>query len=71
MISSNGNSNGIIWSFDQIGKKLHADNASDVSANLFVSPAIGTGYVKWVTPMVVNGHVYVGGQGTVVAFTLK
>ena len=71
MISSNGNSNGIIWSYDQIGKKLRADNASDVSANLFVSPAIGTGYVKWVTPMVVNGHVYVGGQGTVVAFSLK
>ena len=71
MISSNGNSNGIIWSFDQIGKKLRADNASDVSANLFVSPAISTGYVKWVTPTVINGHVYVGGQGTVVAFTLK
>ena len=71
MISSNDNSNGIIWSFDQIGKKLRADNASDVSTNLFVSPAISTGYVKWVTPTVINGHVYVGGQGTVVAFTLK
>ena len=71
MISSNDNSNGIIWSFDQIGKKLRADDASDVSTNLFVSPAISTGYVKWVAPMVINGHVYVGGQGTVVAFTLK
>jgi hypothetical protein len=71
MISSNGNSNGIIWSFDQISKKLRADDASDVSTNLFVSPAIATGYLKWVAPMVINGHVYVGGQGTVVGFALK
>ena len=53
------------------GKKLRADDAGDVSANLFVSPAITTGYVKWVTPTVINGHVYVGGQVTVVAFTSK
>jgi hypothetical protein len=71
MISSNGSSNGIIWTFDNVGKKLRADDASNVSTNLFVSPAIGTGYVKWVTPTVINGHVYVAGQGTVVGFTLK
>jgi hypothetical protein len=71
MISSNGSTNGIIWSFDQAGKTLRADNASDVSANLFVSAAIATGYVKWVAPIVINGHVYIGGQGTVVAFSLK
>ena len=71
MISSNGSSNGIIWTFDQVGKTLRADDASNVSTNLYVSPAIGTGYVKWVTPMVINGHVYVGGQKTVVGFTLK
>lgn len=47
---------------------LRADDASDVSNSLYVSPAINTGYVKWVTPMVINGHVYVGGKQTVVAF---
>jgi outer membrane protein assembly factor BamB len=69
MISSNGDANGIIWTFDNIGKMLRADDASDVSQSLYVSPAINTGYVKWVTPMVINGHVYIGGQGTVVAFS--
>jgi PQQ-like domain len=71
MISSNGSSNGIIWSFDHSGTKLRADDASNVSTNLYVSPGIGTGYLKWVTPTVINGHVYVGGQGTVAAFGLK
>jgi len=71
MISSNGNANGIIWTFDNVGKTLRADDASDVSKSLYVSPAINTGYLKWTTPMVVNGHVYVGGNGTVVAFSTK
>ncbi len=71
MISSNGTTNGIIWSFDNVGKKLRADDATNVSTNLYVSPAIGTGYVKWATPTVINGHVYIGGQGTVVAFGAK
>jgi hypothetical protein len=68
VISSNGNANGIIWTFDNVAKKIHADNASNVSIPLWVSPAIKTGYLKWTTPTVINGHVYVGGQGTVVAF---
>jgi len=50
---------------------LRADDASDVSKSLYVSPAINAGYVKWTTPMVINGHVYVGGNGTVVGFSTK
>ena len=68
MVSSNGEDNGVIWTFDNVGKTLHADDASDVSKPLYVSPAINTGYVKWTTPTVINGHVYVGGNKTVVAF---
>jgi hypothetical protein len=52
-----------------VGKTLHADNAGDVSQSLYVSPAINTGYLKWTTPMVINGRVYVGGNKTVVAFS--
>jgi hypothetical protein len=70
VISSNGNTAGIIWTFDNVGKKLRADDATNVSHSLYVSPAINTGYLKWTTPTVINGHVYVGGQGTVVAFGL-
>ncbi len=69
VISSNGNTNGIIWTFDNVAKKVHADNASNVSIPLWISPAINTGSLKWTTPTVINGHVYVGGQGTVVAFS--
>ena len=69
VVSSNGDDNGIIWTFDNIGKMLRADDAGDVSHSLYVSPAINTGYLKWTTPTVINGHVYVGGQGTVVSFT--
>ncbi len=68
MVSSNGDENGILWTFDNVGKTLRADDASDVSKNLYVSPAINTGYIKWTTPMVINGHVYVGGNKTVVGF---
>ena len=71
MISSNEYENGIIWTFDNVGKTLRADDASDVSKSLYVSPAINTGYLKWTTPTVINGHVYVGGNGTVVAFSMK
>jgi hypothetical protein len=71
VISSNGTASGVIWTFDNVGKTLRADNASNVSQSLYVSPAISTGYVKWTTPTVINGHVYVGGQGTVVAFTAR
>lgn len=70
VISSNGNAAGIIWTFDNVGKKLRADDASNVSNSLYVSPAINTGYLKWTTPTVINGHVYVGGKGIVVAFAL-
>jgi hypothetical protein len=70
VISSNGNSAGIIWTFDNVGKKLRADDASNVSNSLYVSPAISTGYLKWTTPTVINGHVYVGANRTVVAFSL-
>jgi outer membrane protein assembly factor BamB len=69
MVSSNQDENGIIWTFDNVGKTLHADNAGDVSQSLYVSPAINTGYLKWTTPMVINGRVYVGGNKTVVAFS--
>jgi len=68
MVSSHGDENGILWTFDNVGKTLRADDAGDVSNSLYVSPAINTGYLKWTTPTVINGHVYVGGNKTVVAF---
>ncbi|MGI8770165.1 MAG: PQQ-binding-like beta-propeller repeat protein [Acidobacteriaceae bacterium] len=70
VISSNGQSSPIVWSFDITAKTLRANDANNVSTTLYVSPAIATGYLKWVTPTVVNGYIFVGGQGTVVGFTV-
>ncbi len=70
MLSANGSTNGILWTFDNGAKTLRANDASTLNT-LYVSPAIPSGGLKWTTPTVANGHVYVGGANTVVAFTTK
>ncbi len=63
-ISSNGTSNGILWALAV--DDLHAYNAANVSTQLYDSgsapngrDAIGS-IVKFTTPIVANGKVYVG-----------
>ena len=76
-VSANGTSNGIVWSIErqdilaaQPGTKpavLYAYDASNVATMLYNSSLAGTrdqagAAVKFVTPMVANGKVYVGTQ---------
>ena len=61
VVSSNGNSNAIVWTMDYKTVTLHAYDAKNVSNALYSSPALGTG-VKWTVPTVINGKVYVGTQ---------
>ena len=68
-ISSNGNTNGIVWTIDVTTGTLRANDAADVSKVLFVSPNLGTA-IRWVAPTVANGHVYVGLNGKVVSYTV-
>ncbi len=67
VVSSNGNTNGIVWTLDYKAGTLHASDATDVSKELYRSPSLGTG-VRWVPPTVVNGHVYMGISSKIVAF---
>ncbi len=69
VVSSNGNSNGVVWAIDRTGGTLRAYDATNVSRVLYVSPQIDTG-VKWSVPTVVNGQVYVGTQSKITGFGL-
>ncbi len=70
VVSSNGNSNAIVWAIDWKTGTLRAYDATDVSKSLYTSPALGTG-IKFTVPTVVNGHVYVGLSNKVVGLGLK
>lgn len=70
-ISANGASNGIVWCIlAGSGGVLSAYNASNL-AQLYSSPSFADSTdVKFVTPMIANGKVYVGTQSGVVVFGL-
>jgi len=67
-ISSNGNSNGILWVLEASGKNvLHAYDATDVGTELYNSTQAGGRdlfgtAVRFTVPTIVNGRVYVAGQ---------
>ena len=69
VISANGNTSGIVWTIDISTGTLHADDATNVSKNLYTSPNFGTP-LRWVPPTVVNGHVYVTASGRIIAYGL-
>ena len=83
VISSNGNSNGIVWALDNSGYAgagtslpaiLHAYDATNLTKELYSSPASDTGAaglaVKFAVPTIANGKVYVGTQSELSVFGL-
>jgi len=68
VVSANGSSNGIVWAIDTSTRTLRALDATNLG-NLLYSQSLGSAIVRWTVPTVVNGHVYVAQQGTVVAFS--
>jgi hypothetical protein len=78
-ISASGSSNGIVWALENAGTAvLHAYDASDLTRELYNSSQAAGGRDhfgagnKFVTPTIVNGHVYVGtGSGVAVFGALQ
>jgi hypothetical protein len=76
-VSSSGLANGIVWAVENTNPAvLHAYDATNLSQELYNSSqapsgrdAFGAGN-KFITPMIVNGRVYVGTQTGVAAFGL-
>jgi hypothetical protein len=76
-VSSNGTSNGILWSIEASGiNVLHAYDATDVSKELYNSSQAGGGRdhfgtaIRFTVPTVVNGKVYVAGGSELAVFGL-
>jgi Ig-like domain-containing protein/immunoglobulin I-set domain protein len=75
VISANGTANGIVWVVENASNGvLHAYDATNLGTELYNSTQGSNGQFsanKFITPMVINGKVYVGTQTSVVAFGLK
>jgi hypothetical protein len=74
-ISANGTTSGIIWAIENSGAILFAYDATDLTKELYDSnQAAGNrdhfSGNKFITPMVVNGRVYVGTPNSVAVFGL-
>jgi hypothetical protein len=70
VISSNGATDGIVWTIDTGTGTLRANDATNV-ANVLFSGALAGGAWNWTVPTVVNGHVYAAEKGMVFAFGLN
>ncbi len=67
-ISANGGENGILWTIDPAGQ-LHAYDAADLSQQLYQGSA--GSYVKFSTPTIANGKVYVGTVDSLAVFGMQ
>ena len=66
-ISANGSANGILWTIDS-SAQLHAFDASNLANELYHGSL--DSYVKFSTPTIANGRVYVGTLNSLVVFGL-
>jgi hypothetical protein len=75
-VSSNGTSDGIVWTIEASGVNvLHAYDATNVSNELYNSSQAGTRdqfgiAIRFTVPTVMNGKVYVGGDKQLTVFGL-
>ncbi len=74
-VSANGSANGIVWAIENSGAILFAYDAADLTKELYDSnQAAGNrdhfSGNKFITPVVVNGKVYVGTPTSVAVFGL-
>jgi hypothetical protein len=67
-ISASGNTNGILWTIDPAAQ-LHAFDAADLSHQLYQGNA--GSYVRFSTPTIANGKVYLGTLDRLAVFGLQ
>jgi hypothetical protein len=76
VISSNGDSDGILWALENYTGVLHAYSAADLSNELYNGKQAPSGRdaaehgVQFYAPMVANGKVYFGTRGRLYAYGL-
>jgi hypothetical protein len=76
VISSNGDSDGILWALENYTGVLHAYSAADLSNELYNGKQAPSGRdvaehgVQFYAPMVANGKVYFGTRGHLYAYGL-
>lgn len=70
VISSNGPTDGILWTVETNSGSLIAVDATDLTKTLY-SALLSGGAIRWTVPTPVNGHVYVGEAGMVFGFGLN
>src|ERR1017187_661611 len=68
-ISANGNTHGIVWTYESTSGTLRATDAMDVSKELFVGSVSPSS--KWSVPTVINGYVFVESANRIYAFASK
>ncbi len=77
VVSANGGSNGIVWVMDRNANQLHAYDAKTFATELWNSGQNASGAdnlgtaVKFATPVVANGEVFVGTADSLVVYGLK
>jgi hypothetical protein len=74
-VSANGTTNGIVWAIENSGAVLYAYDATNLTNELYNSNQAANSRDhfsgnKFITPMVVNGRVYVGTPASVAVFGL-
>jgi len=75
-ISANGNSNGILWALAHSTNVLYAFNASNLSNELYNSGQAAklrdklSPVIRFATPTIASGKVYIGGRSTLTAYGL-
>lgn len=74
-ISADGTSNAIVWTIDRGTNQLRAYDANSLANLLYTSDMAGTRdqlgtAIKFATPIVTGGKVYVGTSGTIAAYGL-
>ena len=77
MVSANGTANGIVWTSDHNGNALlHAYDASNLATEFYNSGQAASSRdalptpIKFVSPVIANGQVFVGGAATVAVYGL-